>query len=330
MARSVLRNAFDFQFKGLSLNGSVESWSDDLPIRLATYQYLKKDGAEVEPMGAGPKAFSFRCAFIGADCGERYKALAASIQAEPRGLLVHPRLGQFQAACSGLKASENPATALDVVEFSIDFIENQLDQSLVTGSVPSVYTFSARLQDALTRASNATQAIVQNRIANLVFSAAVVAVQALNQLLEKLDALCIAFAQTTPDSLATDPTLISPAPLDKMLGQAAILRDDALRALTATLTVTLESDISLTDARTAVYLAYAQAEQEYRAALAQRVPVVPFTVPSAMPLHLISVRLYGQDAQKFMSSFYALNRIRTPHWVPGGTVLQVLRPGVRQ
>ena len=78
MADSILTNAQDFTFKGIDLHGSCEGWEDDMAMRLASYEYLKRDGAEVDPNGAAQKKWSFSCVYMGADCGTRYKNLAAA------------------------------------------------------------------------------------------------------------------------------------------------------------------------------------------------------------------------------------------------------------
>lgn len=322
MAKSVLSKAQEFRFKEFELHGSLESWEDDLPIRLATYEYIKRDGAEVEPMGAGQKSFSFRCAFIGSDCGSRYRTLAASIQKEPRGQLVHPRLGTFNVACRGIKGRENPAQAIDSIEFTLDLIENQVDQSIQADQQFGAQRRASQVSDALTRATDATSAILSNRIANTVYAAATAAVVDLNSKADKFRSLALEVAQTSGEAADIAGYLA----LEKILGIVQAKTTVAVLALEDTLARTLESDVSLIDARTACYLTYAACVQLYAAVQAQFPPIVTFMVPSPMPLNSILLRIYGAEASGRRGQVYQLNRIPAPHWIPAGTILRVLAP----
>lgn len=326
MAASILSNAQIFRFKGFDLHGSTEGWDDDLPIRLASYEYLKRDGAEVDPNGAGQKRWSFSCVFMGADAGQRYRNLAAAIQQDPKGQLDHPRLGTFNAACSGLKGRERPATAIDVIEFTLELVEDQVDHSIRADLSQGPQRYVNYVEDALVTVSKATAKITSNRLANAVYAALVATRANLESLIGKFLQLALLFSQSTPDSLATDPSLVDTAPLDKVLEKARIAKADYLDALAATLPVTLETDVSLTDARTGAYLAYAHSLQLYQAILAQRPPTVDFVVPAPMPLTVIAVRLYGKDARARIAEIYQMNRIPRPYWIPAGTRLRVLAP----
>lgn len=317
---SILTNAQDFRFKDIELHGSTEGWEDDLPIRLAQYEYLKRDGGEQEPMGAGVKAFTFRCIFMGPDCGRRYQSLAASVQKEPRGQLVHPRLGTFNVACRGIKGRESPAFAIDTIEFTIEFVENQVDQSIQGDTQFGPQKRASQVSDAIDQAATAANRIVANRIANQVYAAAVAAVTTMNQWAEKFRALSLEIAQSdTPDTS-----------LSKLLANVLEKRDLALVALDATLTKTLEPSVALTDARTACYIAYAACVQLYQAVLAQKPPIVFYTVPTAQPLNQILVRIYGAGAKAKRPEAFLLNRIPTPHWIPAGVVLRFVSPVVQQ
>lgn len=322
MARSVLSNAQDFKFKDIELNGSTEGWEDDLPIRLAPYEFVKVDGAEQEPMGTGAKAFSFRCCFMGPDCGSRYRNLAVSVQKDPRGPLVHPRLGTLDVACRSIRGRENPGTAIDVIEFTIDFIENQLGQAAQLESQPSASQRASQVDDALAKMTEATSLVTQNRIANTIYAACVAAAADLNNKAAKFRELALTVAQTGGDTSDLTGLLA----LGKVLAIVGDKRDAALLALTATLSKTLEPDVTLTDARTAIYIAYAACVQLNNVVIAQFPPIVDFTVPTPMPLTTVLVRIYGPDARSRRAQLYQLNRIPTPYWIPAGTVLRVLAP----
>lgn len=326
MPTSVISNGQDFRFKGIDLHGDLESWDDDLPVRLATYEYLKRDGAEVEPMGAGQKKWTFKCVFLGSDCGARYRKLAASIQQDPRGELIHPRLGRFDAACTSLRAQENPGQAIDMITFAIEIAENQVDQSIQANEQFGAQRRASYLQDALTKVAAATSSVTGNHIANEIFAAVTAAVALLGQIVLRFIELALQIAQATPDQIAQDPTLVNTEGLDKLLLQLRTQRDTTVVEIGRTTIITLESDVSLTDAKTACYLTYASALELYNAALAQRPSIVEWPVPAAMPLTTIAVRIYGKRAKTMMGTIYALNRIQTPFWVPAGTKIRVLAP----
>ena len=326
MADSILTNAQDFTFKGIDLHGSCEGWEDDMAMRLASYEYLKRDGAEVDPNGAAQKKWSFSCVYMGADCGTRYKNLAAAIQQDPKGPFVHPRLGNFNVACASLRGRERPATAIDCIEFTIELVEDQVDQSIRADLSQGAQRYVNYVQDALTTVSKATSKITQNRLANAVYAALVATQAQLMDLITKLIGLCLSVSQSTPDSVATSPDLIDIAPVAKLLEKCRIARDETLAVLLKTLPYSLETDVSLTDARTGVYLAYAHSVRLYNIVLAQRPPTVDFVVPMPMPLTVIAVRIYGKDARQRISEIYQLNRIPRPYWIPAGTVLKVLAP----
>ena len=324
MPKSVLTNAQDFRFKDFDLNGVVESWDENIPFKLAEYQYIKRDGAEVEPMGAGPKAFTLRCCLIGSDCGARYRSLAASIQKDPRGQFVHARLGTFYAACRGLRASENPAQAIDCIEFTIEVVENHLDQSTQADQQFGAQRRASQASDALTTVADATNKILSNRIANTVYAAVTAAQVDLTNKVNRFIEVALQVAQTSGD--ATD--LSGYLALEKMLGIVGDKRDAYVLALEATLVKTLETDVSLVDARTAAYISYAACAQLYTAVQAQFPPIVEFAVPTPMPLSMVLLTVYGALGRSRRPQVYQLNRIPLPHWIPAGTVLRMLAPRV--
>src|SRR5438128_2010798 len=96
----------------LDLEGALVVWNDAIGIRLARHSYLKRDGAEQEPMGAEPGRFTMRLALMGAAWASNYRTLVAAIRQDPRGLLVHPLLGNLRVACTGISdASSEPGRA---------------------------------------------------------------------------------------------------------------------------------------------------------------------------------------------------------------------------
>jgi len=304
----------------LDLHGVLTSWSDNLRIRMVSHEYVKRDGGECEPCGAAPGRWVFRCVFLGADVSLQYQNLRAVIYKEPRGKLTHPRLGSINVGCDGIQSNENPETAINALEFQISFVEDQVDTALINDIDVGFAKRAAQVTEAVSAATDAVNLINSNRIANAVYAALQAAQVDYANAADKFQARAVETAQSTQP----DPAL------EKFLGSVLAKQDAVLAALDATLPLTLEPDVSLTPARTAVYVVYASCLQLFGAVIALKPPIVQFTVPTAMPLTVILTRIYGRDAQQKMDEVFLLNRIPLPHWVPAGTVLSVVAPVVRQ
>lgn len=324
--------AFSFTPNGqqaLLLGGTLEALDHDLGSRLASFEYLKRDGGEIEPMGASQARFSYRSVLVGMapltqggpamSPGQRYAALVKAQRSQPRGILVDPRLGRWQVGWSHVRATEQPARAVDLIEVALEFIEDQLDQSVAIESQPTPQRRAFEVttaSTALTTAMAARYAASTIPVMQAVQPAGLVLTTSAGIFAES----CLAAAQnSTPD----------PA-LPQLLGSVAAKRDAFLATLAATLSYTLEPDVSLTPYRDSAREVYAACAQLYAATIAQLPPIIPFTVPAAMPLSQVAVVLYGKDARGKISELRLLNRIANPAWIPVGTVLQVTAPQVSQ
>ena len=142
--------AFSFTPQGeqaLLLSGVLLSSEDEIGARLAAFEYIKRDGAEQEPMGAAPAQFTFRIVITGSapltqggaslSATERYAKLGQTVRTQPRGILNHPRLGRWQVAFKQIRSREEPKKALDTIEATLVFVEDQLDQAIVIDSTPT-------------------------------------------------------------------------------------------------------------------------------------------------------------------------------------------------
>jgi hypothetical protein len=305
-----------FQFtpsgqQALLLNGALESYEDSIPSRMANFEYLKRDGAETEPMGAGQKRFSFRCVFMGGApitvggpsiaAGSRYQQLVKALLQQPLGALVHPRLGKFNVGFTGLRAREEPSRAVDSIDFTIEFAENQVDAVIASTSIPvpqqqggRVLALNAELVEALNVYSSYQSAIVANIAfySNLFTNSSAAFVTA-----------AVAAAQNQEQDLA----------LTIMLGDVLTQQNAFLAALTASTAYTLQPDILLTPYRVSARQIYSECVRLYYSVVAQKPPPVPFIVPALMPLTLISNRLGVRNGD-----LLALNRIPNPFAVPMG------------
>lgn len=304
----------------LALNGVLTAWNDSIKIRLAVHEYLKRDGGEVEPMGAAPGRWSFRCSFVGADCTTRYRNLVATVRREPRGEIVHPRLGTIKVGCEGVQSSEDPSAAIDVIDFIIDFVEDAVDTAVVSDDEVGPQIRATEARQWADFATSAIAKINGEHIANSVWAAIVAAQATYNDHVQSFAGRVDEATQSTAQ----------PPDLGKLLENIKELRDDTLTDLTKILVYTQESDVSLTEIRTAIYLAYAACLQAYNALIAEKPPIVDYVVPTAMPLTVIAVTLYGRDARGRLPEIMTLNRVQTPYWIPQGTRLRVVAPVVRQ
>ena len=150
MPQSVITNGSAFQFKDFVLQGVLTRWNHRIGIRLASHEYLKRDGGEQEPMGAAVGRFSYSCVLIGPDVTARYNNLVLSVRRDPRGILVDPRLGRIQAACEGIDAAEVAEDAVDSIEFEIRFAEDQVDSALASEQPVSPNAYSANVLNSVT------------------------------------------------------------------------------------------------------------------------------------------------------------------------------------
>lgn len=307
---NALSDTSAFKFRDLDLSGALLSWSDDLAQRFASHEYLKRDGAEFEPMGANPGRFSFRCCYLGEGWAAKYRLLAQTIRNEPRGALVHPIFGQVQVACMGISgATVNPAEGRDLIEFTITFSEDALDKAIAAEQAEGP---AAKASQADERSTEFTTAIAAIASAAPAVGAAATA-------------LVSSISTFTADALAASLAIAPDLSLGSKLASVATSTSEMLAALAA--------DTSSTDASR--YEAYALAYETYSicleldAALASIKPVViAYTVPGLTSLGALSQLLYGRDAAAKLDEILTLNRIAYPAAIPAGTVLQVTAPTI--
>lgn len=307
MARNRLTDAAGFRFKDLDLSGSLVAWNDKLPQRVAEHAYLKRDGAEQEPMGAGPGRFTFRCVFIGADWAKRYREVVRSIRTEPRGLLVHPVLGQIQAVCLGVDdAAVNPQQALDTIEFTLSFVEDALDTTLaaelVEGPTAKKTLIDSLSTELTSEAAKFTSSATQ--IAALVSAAAAYGDAAIDV------SLSVATSSTLPG-------LLGAVTLATNAATAAILADPA-RTSDGLAFPSLMLAERLNDACGQLDDALGELRPE----------IIHYTVPGMTSLATLCGLFYGKDATARMDEILALNRIANPGAIPGGAVLVLVAPTV--
>ena len=325
---------FSFTPKGgetITLSGALLSLDDDLGARFATHEYVKRDGGELEPMGAQQGRYSFRIVLLGSapltdggpplSAGDRYRKLVQVQRETPRGLLTHPRLGRIQAGFAKLKASETPAKAVDQIELTLEFLEDQLDQALSFEQNPTPQGRANQVATAYSYAVGATATLFgDRRPLSVSYRQAIADV---TRLMANLATVSAAFTEA---ALVSAQNTFPDLALRGQLGEVRAAMDAVLAALPRTLPFTRESDVSLTPARDGAYQAFAACLALYESVLAQKPEIVPYTVPVAMPLDRILLRLYGSDASKHFDEILQLNRIPDALLIPPGTTLQIVSP----
>lgn len=295
---------YSFRFKELELEGALVAWNDTIGIRLARHAYLKRDGAEQEPMGAEPGRFTMRIALLGASWASNYRALVASIRQEPRGLLVHPVLGNVRVACTGISdASCEPGRAKRLLEVTLGFEEDALDTALSVEAFTAPAVAAARVKQTTKR--------LQSTATKTPSAASAVA---------KLVTTATSFADTAT-AIAGGVANASLAAKLAATGSATDLAIAALVAAPEAVGARVQPAVS---AAVEVYGACVQLDD---ALAAMRPAIVDYPIAGSISLFVLVARLYpGEDAQRRAQDLLALNRIPNPLAIPPGTKLRLPRP----
>ncbi len=314
----------------LLLAGTLESSDDELGQRLASFEYLKRDGAEVEPMGAAQGRHSFHIVLMGSaplyaggpllSAGDRYRELARVQRLQPKCLLSHPRLGRIKAAWAKIRATEHPQKADDCIELGLDFVEDQVDAAIAAQSQPTAQARAGELVSAY----SILKAAVALRFGGNYFVPSFASVVSLTDHLAQLSAsLAVSAVEVAQGSLPS-------IGLKQQAQGVAAAVAELLQALQATLTFSREPEVSLTPYRHQAYMIQAASVFLLEAVAEQQPVLVTYLVPTAMSLDAVLLALYGGAAAGHLEEVLALNRIKTPLRIPQGTQLQVVAPQVLQ
>ena len=113
----------------LEIWGDLVSFQHRIETGVVEHLILKREGAIHQRPVVPPRKFSYRCVMIGANVGDRYRALADAISEDPTGRLIDPRFGSARAVCLDLTQQEDPEQATDRVTYSLSFAESGLRTS---------------------------------------------------------------------------------------------------------------------------------------------------------------------------------------------------------
>lgn len=304
-----LTDTSDFRFKDIPLAGNLVSWNDRIGVRLAGHQYLKRNGAEQEPMGAEPGRFTMSLCFLGANWAKQYRALVASILADPRGEMVHPLLGNMKVACLGIDdANVTPGDEIDSINLRVSFVEDALDARL-SETFPGPSVMAARVKSL---ALDITSAIGQ-------FAAtALLAEQLVLAAINYASAARALFESGSP----ADPSI------EVLLDEVAIRTNSVSAALLVEAAADEETDATAYAPLQAIQQTYAACLGLAAALAASRPALIVYVVPKTTNVAALAASLYGGDAIDRIDEILRLNRIPNPMLIRAGTRLQVSTPTI--
>lgn len=289
--------AFEFitttALRRLEFVGSLVDWDDEINPGIIEHQILKRDGAIHQNQGAPPERFTFRCVYLGADSGDRYKATAAALVEDPFGKLIHPRWSTVSAVFQGMKAQEAPADGVGEINFTIRFSKT----GLRTEARESAASVSAA-------AMAKTESLGVGAPASFVVLAAALRIAVVNMVSQ------IAAAVSIPQQIE----------LQRTLGEVQARTEAAQREAARTGRYDLYANAAIIEA---------QCLRAYNAAASSRPAIITYAVEVDTSLARLCARLYGgRWARAMAEEIMQLNpgKILNPLRIAGGTVLLISNP----
>jgi len=324
--------ALSFAPKGqqaLILANAVERYEHQHGQRLAQFEYLKRDGAEQEPMGASASRLTYKLVLMGSapltsggaslSAGERYAQLLKIARGQPKGLLVDIRLGRWNVGLASIRASEDPKKAIDTIELTIEFVEDQIDQGLAIEQQPSpqvranqaVSAYSILVAASAIGFGESPLSVMQG------------AHQAAVRFGEKVAAYTNAAVESS-GNIAIDPSL------RVQIKDVRDSQEEYFAALDRTLSQTLEPPVSLAPYRHATYMALSACEELQISIDNLKPQVIEYVLPKADNLLSVLVRIYGNEAQEHFDEALLLNPFVNPVLISQGTTLSLVSPVPKQ
>ncbi|WP_298621609.1 DNA circularization N-terminal domain-containing protein [uncultured Zoogloea sp.] len=293
----LLRDAYAFEFvtetgREIPLFGSLLSWEDDLTTGLVEHRFVNRNGARHQNLGAPPRKFSFSCIELGVDVQKRYRFYCDAITECPTGALTHPRFGYRRAACEGIKASENPGTDADAIQFVIRFSDDGFRDD--EPQSPS--------QAAGAAAQNAELLVA--RTAALRYQPPGMVVASSNVL-----------AAANRLEFAVQDAVVQAAPLFEVAARVSELQQQVEQV------GRLAPQVEYYSLRAAANLSLGSALEAYAALQQGRPQILPYIVRSQISVTRLAASLYGSKARRMTQELLLLNRIADPLQLQPGAVL---------
>lgn len=272
----------------LPLLDTLSGWTDEVEHRLNEFVILNRASVIHQSRLQGPRRFTLKILLRDPGASEAYKIIEATLGADPFAQMIHPRYGHVPVVFKGLRASEEPAEALNGMLAELALSETGLRQAA---------------------AENATKAVREAATAAATARARSAPIAALAQLGVALDEEVTRFVDL----------------VDQVSGMY-LLATALSRVSTAAEALAAASGVQVVRYRitSAARLAYGRCLAAYQLLGAQQPPVVERVVPARMSLARFCQSLYGGGAQAIEAEIMRLNRIRDPHGMPAG--LRLLLP----
>ncbi len=311
MAKSILpEGVAAARFKGIDINVKMVEWTDTRKPRLAVHEYLKRDGALIEPMGRAPFRCKMSLVYVGEKFAEEFKELAKSVDDNPKGTLSHPLFGEMQVACEGFEgATLNVENGRNLYTVPVSFVEDNLDQKLanqangVAAQQQKVDTTSTALLAKITQFVAAATAITNLANAAVSFSVSAFSSQSAFAFVPGLNTALQSLRMLTMDAVAeirADPA----ADPEPKCYETVVLCEQLYDAC-----VQMHSAISVAQPALVTYI-----------------------VPIQIHVANLAVRLYGADGRDRIDEILSLNpgKIPNPASIPPGISLLVRQPTAPQ
>jgi len=293
-------------FKGIDLSRFVTDWKDTRQFALAPHRYWHRDGADIEVLGRKPHQAKVTLAFVGTTWRKDWLPIAASLDDDPSGPLVHPVYGQMAAVCEGFaEAAMNVEVAANLYVVPLSFVEDQVDTDLTTqASDPKVAAAAAQTHGAALLQRAPQQGPVADNVLRYVTTA-----------LDYVNAV-----------LAAGSTALS-------YGRTLDARVDAVEttAVAAHGAIAAGGGVRRYDLYALVEQLFDDCARLTVATSSSAAPaLVPYRVPSKTHIAVLAVRLYGGAGVSRIGEILANNAgsIPNPAAIEAGTLLRVAPPTV--
>jgi prophage DNA circulation protein len=304
----------DFQgcsFKGFDLSRNLVEWKDTRQPSIAVHRFIKKDGGEVEVLGRKPHQAKITLAYAGPTWRSDWLPLAAALDQDPTGLLVHPVYGQMPAVCEGFAdATMNVEVAPNLYIVPLSFVEDQLDAAIQAGASAGPQALQQRAQAhgaALLQRAPAQGPVRDNTLryvtTALGYADAAIAYtsEALSYgrlLQSQLEAVELA-AVDARNAVRADPSTGSDADRYEFVALIEQLYDDCVQ---------LDAAVRSTSAPA----------------------LILYAVPSTTHIAVLAVRFYGADGLGRIDEIIANNPglIPNPAAIPAGITLRMAPPTI--
>lgn len=290
-----------FQFGGIDLHEIATDLTDTAPVRFAVHEFDRRDGAQTEPMGRGPRVTRTTLVFVGEDGMALARRFAALLEESPTRLLVHPVWGSYQATCGGFNGASLRPSEQNIYRVPVEFTEANLDNRTIATS---------QQQGAPALAGAVTETTATAR--GLMTNSGITSPDDVTTFLDGADSFA-ADALAAANAASIDATLA--AQLAAVVAGAGPAQE-ALWAL---------GTPEAADVAVQIEIATAQARELGAAVVAVAPAPVAWIVPADLPLMALAGRLYGAQAMARMDQILASNPALVGlDVVPAGMQLRVI------